>query len=273
MNVTIVPVECIAEYPTQLGDKCKVLKKLGLDPYTNTEEELMSVLIETATQPEYLEICKTSCRCAAFYREYQQGKTLFLEDEPIKLIEYNGRYWVHEGKHRVCAAKRFKVATIQAKVTKESVNRMLLPEKTERLPFERSFVYEYNARKKEAVRGEYAILWVEMPFGMPSACSDYYPCIIDISLHTDGEWREILSGICYRTTINPKRTGFFGFGCQNYFQTTVKIEPNHKNTRIWLCSVKVDEVYKKSISQFTTQYRSGLWRGYHNQAHAVHRQE
>ena len=104
-NLITIDVEKISEYPTDLGNRCHLMEVNGLNPYTNTEEELMDFLIQSAKIPSNFEVCKSS-RCGAFLKEYEKGITPFLEEELIIMNEHNGYYQVSEGKHRTCMALR-----------------------------------------------------------------------------------------------------------------------------------------------------------------------
>lgn len=77
-NVKIIDVSDIPEFPTDLGSRCLLLTKLGLNPYFNTEEEILEALEMTAADPKYLEICLKSSRCQGFYEQFKEGKTPFL---------------------------------------------------------------------------------------------------------------------------------------------------------------------------------------------------
>jgi hypothetical protein len=89
-----VKVADIAEFPTELGSRCLLLQQFGLSPYRNTEEELLETLTETAAQPVLLDICLQSSRCQKFYRAFPKGCTPFSETDPIRLLEFGGRYWL-----------------------------------------------------------------------------------------------------------------------------------------------------------------------------------
>ena len=71
-----IKVKDIVEYPTQLGNKCKLMSVNDLNPYSNTEEEVMDFLINSSKDPDNLKICKESCRCSGFWKEYE---TCFMD--------------------------------------------------------------------------------------------------------------------------------------------------------------------------------------------------
>lgn len=128
----IVNVADIAEFPTRLGSRCLLLKKLGLDAYFTTEEELLEALTESAGNSELLRICMESSRCSVFWEKFREGTTPFTEYDPIYLNEYNGRYWVVEEKHRVCLAKRAGIEKIEAFVYID--DRQIVHLETKRMP-------------------------------------------------------------------------------------------------------------------------------------------
>lgn len=104
-RLEIVKVDSIKEFPTQLGSRCRLLRELGLNPYENTEEEIMEALIETAKESKYLDICMKSSRCSGFWEKFSAGETPFFKEDPIQLLKYRDTYWAVEGKQRVCWLK------------------------------------------------------------------------------------------------------------------------------------------------------------------------
>jgi|LSQX01.3.fsa_nt_gb hypothetical protein len=85
------------EFSTFLGNICGLLNS------ENIHEELKKICF--------------SSRCGCFLKYYTEGITPFMNEDPIELAEYNGRYWPMEGKHRSCLAKMAGIKTIQAYVS------------------------------------------------------------------------------------------------------------------------------------------------------------
>jgi hypothetical protein len=191
-----VQVADIAEFPTALGNRCLLLNELGLDPYVNTDEELLDALVESAKNPKMVNICNKSSRCKAFWEKFQQGITPFIERDPIRLLEYNGRYWVSEGKHRVCMAKRSGVKSIDAYVWPlEEDEYSFLPPEGEQGRF--VFQCTYFQGKSCRAKGDVAVLWIQSPYGCPPSRFDFGPAALDGRLDTRGELRLLFPGLSY----------------------------------------------------------------------------
>lgn len=86
-----VDVSRIVEYSTQMGNKCKLLEYYGINPYIDTEEVICECLTSTAENECNLKYCLQN-GCRAFYEEYQKGHTPFTAKDPIRLVEYQGKY-------------------------------------------------------------------------------------------------------------------------------------------------------------------------------------
>lgn len=144
----------------------------------------MEALTESANNPEFLEICLKSSRCSVFWKKFSQGITPFMQYDPIYLHEYNGRYWVVEGKHRVCLAKRAGVKKLEALAwTLEEDTESLLPK--EGKPGRFKFCYSYIDPPK--ARGEKVILWIKSSPEVPLRGLENYPLILDERFDTKGE--------------------------------------------------------------------------------------
>lgn len=173
----------IAEYPTELGNRCLLLRESGLDPYWHTEEEIMVALMESTGKPECLHICQKSSRCSAFCEQYQKGVTPFIERDPICLLEYGGRYWASEGKHRVCLAKRAGIESIEAYVYS-----MVKDSYTPLPPIGTPGVYKFRVvyNKRRRAYGEVAVLWIGGVAGVPPSRFTFSPAFLDAAHSSDG---------------------------------------------------------------------------------------
>lgn len=262
-----VRVADITEYPTELGNRCLLLREKGLEPYWHTEEEIMDALMESAGKPECLHICQKSSRCSAFYERFEQGVTPFIERDPICLLEYGGRYWASEGKHRICLAKRAGIERIEAYVypmAKDSFT--LLP------PVGTPGVYNFLAKydKKRRAYGEVAVLWIGGTVGVPPSRVTVSPAFLDAAHATYGNTAQILPGLSYCVSFTEERPGLLRRRGDIHAEATVTIELSHRNTRIWLLSVPAgmavpprQDDRRAAISQGTTIYRTGCWRNRH----------
>ncbi len=264
----IVNVDDIVEYPTELGNRCLLLRQLDLNPYFNTEEEIMDALTESTEHPEHLEICLKYSRCQAFWDSFKERKTPFTDRDPIQLYEYGGRYWVVEGKHRVCLAKRAGIEKLQAYVWH-------LPEDSESLfpnkgkPGQYRFRYDYPLDRTVEAQGDAAILWVKNLTGaiMPRWLS-HYPVLLGMQQDTKGEYVSLFPGFLY--CINAKRaarkTGIFRRQEFLSVETEIRIEEGHKKTKIWLITIPACKVFSlrpAGLLPLKTVYRYGNWRKHH----------
>lgn len=263
----IVKVADIVELPTKLGSRCALLRTIGLDCYHNTEEELFDALTESAKCPEKLKICLEDSRCQAFWEKFQQGHTPFIDRDPVRLFEYGGKYWVVEGKHRACLAKRAGVETLEAIVHHLDEDTMtVLPSLGQ--PGHFSFCYSQVAdfRSKKQISGNMAFLCVDHP---DVTAKLFFGLIrLDDSQDTEGEWREIIPGICFRISVEEKRQGLLFFKRKSLkVQSEVTISPGHLKTKIWLLQlsmpVKMPQAPIEELSPFQTVYRFGRWRRGH----------
>jgi hypothetical protein len=264
-----VRVENIVEYPTRLGSRCALLRELGYDAYSDTEEELIEVLTDSARRPERLGICLKDSRCRAFWEVFQEGRTPFVERDPIHLLEYRGRYWAVEGKHRVCLAKRAGIEVLEARVylLEEDTMTMLKPEgKPGRYCF--YFSCTMGSGSIEEVQGDVALLWVNHP-GF-SWRTFFGWAWLDVSMDTRGKWEEIIPGLRYRVSVGRKleRRLFFRLRKQFTVDSEVEIAPEHSKTKIWLLKVPAEDalgmrLHSGNLLQLGTVYRFGCWRQHH----------
>ncbi len=246
-----VPVSEIVEYNWELGNRCHLLNQVGLYPYACTEEEITDYLEQSAKDPHALSICLDSSRCSAFYESFQHGVTPFIDRDPIKLLEYGGKYWVNEGKHRVCMAKRAGITYIDAQVYHQTEDtKTLLPPAG--APGTYSFYSRFHA-------GEIAILWVVPPRGDYSIFSEG-PRMLNLFSSTTHPRREIIPGVYVEIAL-AKKPGRIFSGI--WLRATVTITAEHYNTGIWLYTIPAN----RSISTFEpkTIFRYGCWRKRHKQ--------
>lgn len=264
LSLQTVNVKDIVEFPTALGTRCALLYQLGLDAYINSEEEVLEVLTESAEHPEQLQLCLRDSRCRAFWEQFNAGRTPYSDQDPIRLKEYNGRYWVVEGKHRVCLAKRAGIETIEATVRHLREDSMtLLPSEGQpgRFSFRATFTASLGRLKE--VEGTVGFLWVEQP----NFCENepFTWAWLDASQDTKGEWVEVLPGVRYRvaTGRRGKRLLFWPWDERSVMEVEVEIRPDHAKAKIWLLQVPVADVLKAAPLPFVTLYRYGCWRRHH----------
>lgn len=103
------------EQPIDLGNRCTLLNHFGMQPYWHTEEEVSEFLEDAFADKDTLPLCLRS-RCGEFYQRYLRGETPYFERDPVMLVGHQGKFWVEEGKHRVCLAKRMRIRHIQVLV-------------------------------------------------------------------------------------------------------------------------------------------------------------
>ncbi|MCL1807252.1 MAG: hypothetical protein FWG31_06085 [Oscillospiraceae bacterium] len=263
MELRTVRVADIAEFPTELGSRCLLLHEIGLDAYWNTDEELMDALTESAKDPDMLNICIKNSRCKAFLDKFRQGVTPYIERDPIRLMEYGGRYWVSEGKHRVCMAKRGGVEKIDAYVwpLEEDDYSILSAEGS---PGRFSFQCVYTQRGYRQVKGNTAVLWVQSPRGNQPSRFDFGSAVLDWRLDTRGEPRTVFPGLSY--SVKVSESSVLGF-CKKYtVQAEIVIEEDHAKTRVWLLSRTGGSFMTRhpyEAPRLNTLYRFGCWRNHH----------
>jgi len=258
----------IPEFPTALGQGCCILGEYGLDAYSDTEEDLLQALTESAGDNGALDICKNCSRCGGFWQVYQTGRTPFNEKDPIRLNEYNGKYWVSEGKHRVCMAKRLGVERIDAYVYRLDHDDYSLLEPLG-VPGRYSVGYTHIQAGciSHKTNGSVALLWANTPRECHPTGFEHYPRVLDESMDTKGRWTELFSGLLYRVTVETRNIALLRKA--TYVTAEIEILPEHKNTRIWLTSalVKHSSPHQLSrpllLSNMKTLYRTGCWRRYH----------
>jgi len=258
----------ILEFPTALGQGCCILGEYGLDAYSDTEEDLLQALTESAGDNGALDICKNCSRCGGFWQVYQTGRTPFNEKDPIRLNEYNGKYWVSEGKHRVCMAKRLGVERIDAYVYRLDHDDYSLLEPLG-VPGRYSVGYTHIQAGciSHKTNGSVALLWANTPRECHPTGFEHNPRILDEGMNTKGRWIELFSGLLYSVTAETRNITFF----RKATRVTAEIEilPEHKNTRIWLASAMAESSspHQSSrllrLSNMETLYRTGCWRRRH----------
>lgn len=261
-----VRVADIMEYPTYLGSRCMLLASLGLDANWDSEEDLLKALIKSAEDPDCLKICKQSSRCRVFWEAYQRGETPFLQRDPIRLSEFAGHYWVSEGKHRVCMAKRSGVETIQAFVSTLPFNAYTLLQ-----PEGEAGTYVFRSSVcGEDCQGEIAVLWVEPPPGEAPTIFSFFPTMLNRTCDTGGAEVKIFPGLSHKVCCIEKRLGFLKRWKRIEVEAEVAIDAVHANTRIWLLKGSADILHRlKSLplSALDTVYRCGCWRTRHLHRH------
>jgi len=265
----VVRVADIVEFPTALGSRCALLRELGLSAYRDTEEELLDALTRSAEDPRWLEVCLTDSRCRAFWDVFQQGRTPFAEFDPVRLHEHGGRYWVVEGKHRVCLAKRAGVKELEAVVYPLAEDVLsLLPRQGEPGCFRFRFTCQRRGRKVEGARGEVAFLWVEDPELSESFAGGQV--WLTASQDTGGRFREVVPGLRYRVSVARKRLCWRPFCSREEIavDAEVVVAEGHRRTKIWLMTVRAAEVPGLGAGfagppAFETVYRFGCWRRGH----------
>ncbi|HCC35334.1 MAG TPA: hypothetical protein DEQ02_06745 [Ruminococcaceae bacterium] len=262
----MVQVAHIAEYPTALGNTCKLLKDKGLSTYHDTEEAIMSILENTASDSSNLHVCMGSSHCGTFFREYSQGKTPFIEKEPIKLVEYGGRYWVAEGKHRICAAKQYGIQKVEAQIyplEKDWYTCIAEINVPGSCRFSHTFVRGGGAH------GEIAILWVVSPKEFkPRAFDSSYALRLDESMNTNGKKVELFPGLSYSIACRVRRHGLIKRRYVVSVDVEVAIEPIRCLTKIWLMKGPAKALHYGdcvTAENLDTVFRVGLWRNIHLQ--------
>lgn len=267
----IINVDDIQEFPTELGSRCLLLTKLNLNAYRNTEEEILEALEKTAQDPNYLKICLESSRCRGFYEEFREGKTPFFEYDKIKVAEFEGKYWVTEGKHRVCMAKRIGIEKIKAVVyqLKEDIYSRL-PHVGEpgnyKFYFRKETIFS-EPFPKSVSKGEIALLWLGMVKDEYIHVGTYLPLPLHWTFDRSREWIELIEGVRVKVkTISKKESKSKVI---SEIESEVVIEPNHRKTRIWLISARVknedSNIFNTPLSdlELSTLYRTGCFRKMH----------
>ena len=252
-----VKVANIPEYATELGGRCLLLESLGINPYSECQEKVRKVLIETAKDPKNLEICKKSSRCGVFSKFFERGETPFLDKDPIRIIkERNGQYTVAEGKHRVCMAKRGGFSVLQAYIWDAyPIKTAALPEIGRRDEYK--FLFTFT--KFGGAIGDCAVLWLK---ARPHEYHRFLlPEVLDEKFDTKGEFCEPKSGLRYKVSV---KRGFLGV--KTTIEARVIISQDHDAYGIWLLRVPV-----KNLRRLTrlrdlderTLYRYGCWKEAH----------
>ncbi|WAM33336.1 ParB/RepB/Spo0J family partition protein [Caldicellulosiruptor morganii] len=263
----IINVSDIQEFPTWLGSKCLLLSQFGLDPYRNTDEELLEVLEMTAKDPKYLDICLKLSRCKGFYEKFLKNETPFFDQDPIVVREYNGKFWVIEGKHRVCLAKRAgfeKIKAVVYQLREDTLSR--IPDIGNPGVFRFSYKCKIDEAGRREHRGELGAQWLKTVTNYFWAIDTAQPFLLNSKHDTDGKFVELVEGVKVKVSVNIKKTKrLFSKPSKTIeIESEVAIEENHKKTRIWLLSVHFCTTqFCSQKPVFTTLFRTGLWRKQH----------
>jgi len=235
----------------------------GYNPSTDSEEELLAELLRCKNDADSHEICKNSSHCSAFWIYLQQGLTPFMDKDPIKLDEFNGKFRVAAGKHRVCTALRMGIEEIDADVYQTSGLKHLISSSGEPGTFH--FKHSFITGIQKLKRGDYAVLWLNFHNRKPPDGYDSVPIIINSLHNTFGEPVDIISGVSICVRVQQ-------FLCYVVVNVQVTIAPNHANVALWLLranSSQLRELATVGIWELETLYRKGCWRGHHINTTAV----
>lgn len=247
-----VLVSNIVEYNWMLGARCYLLARNGLHPYSNTEEEIIDFLKESAKDSGLLSFCCESSRCGAFHEAFMKAETPFTRRDPIRLLEYDGKYWVYEGKHRVCMAIRSGVKYIDARVhhLEKDTESLIDPCGT---PGIYTFKASYGLKHSS---GELAILWLNPPRGSDYSEYSIGPIALNTSFAVSKHREEVIPGVF----VEIKRKSRWNMLRPLTVEATVTIEPEHYNTAIWLYCISSN---RRILSEPRTLFRYGRWRRKH----------
>jgi len=254
-----VNVSDIIEYPTALGRRCAMLDAYGIDSYSDNEETITVALLESAANPDNLDICRTKCGCSAFYNAFLRGETPFMEKDSIRLSEWGGKYVVTEGKHRVCMAKRMGVKTILALVAQSNDGGFLpLPDVPNPGEFQATHSLNRGVRNGDAF-----LLWVRNTRAIDTFFDT--PLLITESCCTDGEFVEVVSGVQYQVALS--KVSILPFQSRKTkIDVKVVISEKHEVTGIWLMKVsmkKFEAPNRILLADVKTLYRKGCWKARH----------
>jgi hypothetical protein len=244
------------EQPTALSQRCSLLMANNLNPYVDPEEVIYDFLIRTKDDPSALNICLNG-RCKIFIESLRSGSMPFMESEPVYLTKYKGHYWVDEGKHRICCAKRLKIKEVEAYVYHSDDDGYLL---LDPIGVPGTFTVKSTCtinNNSWHVSGDVFFLWYCVTEGLRKFDLDFI--WFDAKNDTQGIERKITHGITYSTKV-VKHKG-------THIETKICIEPTHPKAKIWLVKIPSIKLLKKSTSSVldgcTHVYRHGLWRRYH----------
>jgi len=256
-----VQVKDIAEYPTNLGTRCKLLNLNGCFPYSETEEEILYTLQRLAKNPRNLEICKGSSHCGGFWKYYKDGITPFIDKDPIVLAKHDNKYWAIEGKHRSCMAIRAGVKEITANVFIDNNRQMMLPEVGTYGDYYFNYSYVGYRNHPKIVKGRVPILFVSIPKHNGFTKINEKITLLDSSneIDTKGELRRIMDGIFYSVTVSQKTTLFLP--PKSSVKVRVIIEKDHPKTKVWLLKGNL-AARNEALCDMETVYRVGCFREY-----------
>ncbi|MGI9862512.1 hypothetical protein SDD30_14120 [Moorella naiadis] len=252
------------EQPVDLGNRCTLLNHFGMQPYWHTEEEVSEFLKDAFTDKNTLPLCLKS-RCGEFYQRFLRDETPFFERDPIFLVEFQGKFWVEEGKHRVCLAKRMGIQRIQAFVQDLDKNYYaLLPGIGQPDIFRSEYFFVVENTLKE-IGGDVLFLWAPEVSPLNSFADPFMR--LDVMKDTGGKWVQVLPGVEYSVAVRrEERRRWFREAVRSVFVSTeAKVKANHKKTRIWLFQAPAEETLGIQFKSpaYLTLYRYGRWRKYH----------
>lgn len=251
-----VPTSAI-EQPTALGSKCHLLDTHKLHPYSNTEEELLHALMRHSDARSIDAICRQGY-CKFFFSAFDSGIIPALDKDPIELTTFNGKYWVIEGKHRVCAAKRAGVKQIEAIVVQGDRDLSPLPP----VGHYGTFTSEYTERSRGEHRAGYDIfLYADLTKGM--GFPNVIRKLLGTSLHNYDTWEQIIPGIYAQKHILAKSSWIGGLllgGRTLRVQLTIRIENDIPDAKIWLVRVPLQHGVYPDFSRRQDLFRRGLFR-------------
>jgi hypothetical protein len=257
------------EQPVGMKDGCSLLNRFNMYPVLHTEEELADFLEKALHDENTMPICLSSM-CGEFYQAFANGETPYSESKPVVLAGYQGKYWVLQGKHRVCVAKRMKVPYIKAFVRELDKDYFsLLPPEEKPGIFRSQYSYvviDYVVAKKvRNIEGNALLLWIfEEMFANAGVM---FLALLDTAKDTKGEWAQALPGVEYSVKVSQEelKSWFWKNAKRITVKAEVKIEADHKKTKIWLLQAPAKEVLRIECIQpeYVTLYRYGRWRKYY----------
>lgn len=247
-----VEVSKIVEYNPKLDDRCYLLARAGMNTDVCSEEDVVGFLEWAEKDEECLKFCCDDSRCSAFLSPLRSGTTPFADIDPVVLLEQGNKYWVLEGKHRVCLAKRAGIRYIDAQVQHidtcepifEPLPRLGEPSK-----------YEFSAVKiGRKIYGNLVELLAEQSWD-PVIHKRIMKrmALNNGSILTTGRMEDV-PGV--QVSVREESHKYW-----TKYLATIEVKPNHVNTKIWLYTRKNNpKQTRKSVLK--TVYRRGLWRKY-----------
>lgn len=253
------------EQPVGMKDGCSLLNRFNMYPVLHTEEALADFLEKALHDENTMPICLSSM-CGEFYQVFANGETPYSESKPVVLAGYQGKYWVLQGKHRVCLAKRMKVPYIKAFVKELDKDYFsLLPPERKPGIFRSQYSYHVVAKKIRNIEGNTLLLWILEE--MSANAGVMFLAWLDTAKDTRGKWAQALSGVEYSVTVyqEEQKSWLRKNAKKITVKTEVKIEADHKKTKIWLLQAPAKKVLGIQFTrpEYVTLYRYGRWRKYH----------